>query len=213
MPATVEKLDLKRRYKHLYQPSAKQVSYVEVPELLFTMLDGRLEPGELPGETSSFMEAMGAMYAVGYTLKFMSKLDPDHPVDFTVMAVEGLWSTESGEFGWDVHDPWLYTLLMLQPDHITHDAFEEAVAQAAAKQDNPALRRMRLERWEEGPSLQIMHVGPYATEAETMARLDAFADERGLVMHGRHHEIYLGDPRRAKPENLKTVLRHPVRPG
>jgi hypothetical protein len=85
------------------------------------------------------------------------------------------------------------------------------VARVRAKRPNPALDRIRLERWREGPSIQIMHIGPYAEEPRTLELLDAYASDHGLEMHGRHHEIYLGDPRTAKPENLRTILRHPVR--
>jgi hypothetical protein len=143
----------------------------------------------------------------------MSKLRERDPIDFTVMAVEGLWSTESGDFEFGVVEPWPYTLLMLQPDHVTDDMFREAVATADAKRPNPALGRMRLERWREGLSIQIMHIGSYADEPRTVDMMDDFAVENGYRLHGRHHEIYLGDPRRAKPENLKTILRHPVAIG
>ncbi len=214
MPATktpVQKLDLKKEYKHLYLPSAKQVSLVDVPEFQFTMIDGQIEPGVPPAQSKGFVDAMTAMYGVAYTLKFMSKLDPDSPLDFTVMAIEGLWSTESGGFGFEADQPWLFSLLMMQPDHITDTMFEAAVAQAAQRRPNPGFERIRMERWCEGPSIQVMHIGPYADEPATVARLDAYAEEHGLAKHGRHHEIYLGDPRRAKPESLRTVLRHPVR--
>ena len=207
----VEKLDLKKRYRHLYRPSAHEVSYVDVPELQFTMIDGRIDAGVSPGDSAEFRDTMGAMYGVGYALKFMSKLDDTNPIDFTVMAVEGLWATGSGEFSFETEEPWDYTLLMLQPDHITQAMFEEAVDQTNAKKPNPALERMRMGRWCEGPSIQLMHIGPYADEPASIARMDEYAEAHELELHGRHHEIYLGDPTRAKPENLKTVLRHPVR--
>lgn len=207
----VAKLDLRKQYKDLYSPSAKAVSVIDVPELLYLMVDGRIEVGVGPSDSESFRESMEAMYSVGYGLKFMSKLREENPVDFTVMAVEGLWSTESGEFQFgDDTDPWLYTLLMLQPEHITSEMFQEAVEKAAEKRLNPALERLRLERWEEGLSIQIMHIGPYAEEPRTISMMDEFVEEHGYRMTGRHHEIYLGDPRRAKPEKLKTILRHPV---
>ena len=207
-----EKLNLKKQYKYLYAPPAKAVEIVDVPELLFTMVDGRIEAGVGPGDSPEFMQTMEAMYGVGYGLKFMSKLQEEEPLDFTVMAVEGLWGVESGEFEFGAKEPWLYTLLMLQPDHIDEEMFEVAVAEASAKRPNPALERMRLERWREGLSIQIMHVGPYAEEPRSIDMMDAFAVEHGYRLHGRHHEIYLGDPRRAKPENLKTILRHPIIP-
>ena len=206
----VPKLDLRQRYKDLYSPSAKEVTVVDVPELQFITLDEVIEAGVGPGDSQPFQEAMGAVYGVSYGLKFMSKLRDKDPIDFTVMALEGLWSAESGEFEFGKIEPWLYTLLMMQPDHISQDMFYEAVAEAAAKRPNPALDRLRLERWREGPAIQIMHIGPYSEEPRTIEMMDAFADEHGHRLHGRHHEIYLGDPRRAKPENLKTILRHPV---
>jgi hypothetical protein len=204
-------LDLRRRYKELYRPTAKKVTLVDVPEFLFIAVDGTVDAGVRPGESESFRAAMGALFGVGYQLKFLSKLRSDTPIDFTVMPIEGLWSTESGSrFDFDWREPSRYTLLMMQPDHITPAMFEEAVAKVRAKRADPTLERTRLERWREGASVQIMHLGPYADEPATLAKLDSFADEHGYAFHGRHHEIYIGDPTRSKPENLRTVLRHPV---
>lgn len=208
----VPKLDLRKQYKEFYLPSAKEVVLVDVPEFLFIAVDGTIEAGVRPGDSDAFLQVMGAMYGVGYGLKFMSKLMPEDPIDFGVMAVEGLWSTESGtRFDFDWREPSLYTLLMMQPDHITEAMFEQTVTDARAKRSNPALERIRLERWREGPSVQIMHIGPYADEPATLEKMEAFAEQNGLEYHGRHHEIYIGDPTRSKPENLRTVLRHPVR--
>jgi hypothetical protein len=212
-PSEVPKLDLRTQYKDLYLPSAKKVIVVDVPEFLFVALDGVVEAGVRPGDSDSFRDALTAMYGVGFGLKFLSKLRPDDPIDFTVMAVEGLWATESGarfDFNWRERS--LYTLLMMQPDHITSAMFEQAVADAREKRSSPALERLRLERWREGLSIQIMHIGPYADEPATLDKMDAFVEENGYELHGRHHEIYIGDPNRSKPENLKTVLRHAVRP-
>ncbi len=210
---TIPKLDLRKQYREFYLPSAKSVALVDVPEFLFVALDGVVEAGVRPGDSESFRDSLTAMYGVGYGLKFMSKLRPDDPIDFTVMAVEGLWATESGaKFDFDWRERSLYTLLMMQPDHITPAMFEQAVADTRAKRPGAALDRIRLERWQEGLSIQIMHIGPYADEPATLDKMDAFAEENGYEFHGRHHEIYIGDPNRTKPENLKTVLRHAVRP-
>ena len=100
--------------------------------------------------------------------------------------------------------------MILQPDHITRAMFARAVEQLAEKRDSPAVHKLRLERFKEGACLQVMHVGPYADEPRTIERMQAFAEENGLVYRGKHHEIYLGDPRRAKPEKLRTILRQPV---
>jgi hypothetical protein len=206
----IEKLDLRQRYKDLYSPSARSVQLIDVPEFLILAVDGRVETGVNPGESAGFAEAFRAIYGVAYGLKFMSKLNTVAPIDYKIMALEGLWSSESGEFSFGKPEPWLYTMLMVQPDHITPLMFDEAVAQAGRKHPNPVLEQLRLERWREGPSIQIMHIGPYSEEPRTIELMNAYAMENGLKLHGRHHEIYLGDPRMAKPENLKTILRHPV---
>ena len=91
-------LDLRKQWKHLYAPSAKKVELVDVPELKFVMIDGRIEPGEAPGTSPGFEEAMGALYSAAYTLKFMSKLRKEDPIDYPVMALEGLWWVEDGKF-------------------------------------------------------------------------------------------------------------------
>jgi hypothetical protein len=216
--ADLVKLDLKKQLKHLYLPSAKEVVMVEVPEMQFAMIDGQIEPGVLPGDSPGFAAAIGALFGVSYTLKFVSKKRPVDPIDYTVMALEGLWTTPGGGADYASSDSWQWTLMMMQPDHITGEMFAEAVAQLGKKHakewgGSAALDRVRLERFAEGLCIQIMHIGPYLDEPRTLERMGVFAQTHGYVMRGRHHEIYLGDPRAAKPENLKTVLRHAVGPA
>jgi hypothetical protein len=203
-------LDLRKQWKHLYAPSAKKIELVDVPEFKFVMIDGRIEPGEAPDTSSGFGEAMAALYGAAYTLKFMSKLRKEAPIDYPVMALEGLWWVEDGQFDITIKDNWVYTLMIMQPDHITPAMFAEAVAQAAKKRPNPAFARLRLESFCEGLCVQTMHIGPYAAEPATIERMNQWAAENGYRLAGKHHEIYLGDPRRADPEKLKTVLRHGV---
>jgi hypothetical protein len=206
----MEKLDLRKQYKYLYNPSAKKVEVVDVPPLQFAMIDGIIPAGQGVGDSPDFQEAVGALYSISYTLKFMFKKREYDPIDYPVMALEGLWGTESGMFDPARRETWLYTAMIMQPDIITPEAFAEGIAQARKRKPDPGLDRLRLATFHEGPSIQVMHVGPYATEPETIACMDAFAVEHGYTLHGRHHEIYMGDPRRAAPERLKTVLRHPV---
>jgi hypothetical protein len=208
-------LDLRQQWKYLYAPSAKKVELVDVPELQFVMIDGRIEPGQAPATSPGFEEAVGALYGTTYTLKFMSKLRPQDPIDYPVMALEGLWWVEGEEFdistAWQAFtDRWVYTLMIMQPDHITPAMFAEAVTQAAQKRPNPALARLRLASFREGRCVQTMHIGPYATEPATIERMNRWAAENGYRLTGKHHEIYLGDPRRADPAKLKTALRHGV---
>jgi hypothetical protein len=208
--AHMEKLDLRKKYRQLYQPSAKKVEVVDVPPFRFTMIDGEIEPGSSPSTSPAFQDALQTLYGISFTLKFMSKLNKENPIDYAVMALEGLWWVEGGEF--DILHPegWRWTAMMVQPDHITPAMYQEAHTQLLKKKPSPAVERLRFETFHEGLSLQIMHVGPYAQETATIARMDAFARENGYTVHGKHHEIYLGDPRRADPAKLKTVLRHPV---
>ena len=141
----------------------------------------------------------------------MSKLRVEDPIDYPVMALEGLWWVEEGEFRIDRKDNYVWTVMILQPDHITLEMFEDARAQVRSKRsDNPAVAQLRLERFREGLCVQTLHIGLYADEPATVATMDAFAAENGYVMAGKHHEIYLGNPLRAAPEKLKTVLRHPI---
>ncbi len=209
----MKKIDLKKELKHLYVPSAKQVEVVDVPEFQFAMLDGVIRPGEAVAESQSFQDGMTALYGISYGLKFASKLREKDPIDYTVMAVEGLWWAEGEEFTVGRKQALNFTLMMLQPDHITQEMYQDALQELKEKKPNPSLEEMRFERFHEGLSMQIMHVGPYSEEPRTVEKMEAFARENGYVLRGRHHEIYIGDPRRAKPERLRTVLRHPIEKG
>ncbi|MFO7622719.1 MAG: GyrI-like domain-containing protein [Anaerolineales bacterium] len=206
----MEKLDLRKQYKELYAPTAKAVSLVEVPPFQFAMIDGEIEPGKSPGSSPAFQEALQALYGISYTLKFMSKQRKDQPIDYTVMALEALWWVEGAEF--DITRPagWRWTAMIMQPDHITSEMASQALDQLRLKKPSPAIERLRFETFQERLCLQIMHIGPYATEPATLKKMEEFARENGFAYHGKHHEIYLGDPRRADPEKLKTILRHPV---
>ncbi len=209
-------LELKKQYKSLYQPSAKKIELVQVPNLQFAMIDGAIEKGSEPGKSPLFAEATQALYSLAYTLKFMFKKRKTNAVDYPVMALEGLWWVEDGFFDITVKDNWFYTLMILQPDIVTKDAFEEAREQVRKKKgESEALNKVRLAHFEEGLCAQTMHIGPYATEPATLERMRAFMAENGLKdavgpIGGKHHEIYMSDPRRVAPDKMKTVLRHPV---
>ncbi len=203
------KLDLKKQLKHLYLPAAKEVAMVDVPEMKFVAVDGRIEPDATPGTSPGFAEAIGALYGFAYTLKFMSKLRPVHPIDYTVMALEGLWTTPSGGADYAAFQDWSWTLMIMQPDHIGPEMFAEALRELKKKRDKPKRRgvgatrgadgagtaaggapgpqddstvldRVRLESFHEGLCLQMMHIGPYAEEPRTLERMSAFAEARGL---------------------------------
>jgi hypothetical protein len=207
----MELLDLKKIYKPLFAPSTKKVELVDVPRLNFLMIDGAIEPGRAPGTSPQFQENMQALYGAAYTLKFMIKQRKENPVDYPVMALEGLWWVEDDHFDITIKDNWFYTVMILQPDLVTADVFAEGLAKLRQKKgDQPVFTRLRLESFEEGLCMQTMHIGPYDAEPATVAKMDAFAAENGYVKCGKHHEIYMGNPLLADPSKLKTILRHPV---
>ncbi len=209
-------LDLKKEFKHLYQPSAKKIETVQVPNLQFAMVDGAIEKGQAPGTSPGFQEAIQALYGLSYTLKFTLKKRKTNAIDYPVMALEGLlWLTEGDVFDINIKDNWSYTLMIMQPDVITKELFEEAREQVRKKKgDSEMLSKARLAHFEEGLCVQVMHIGPYAAEPATIERMKEFMKENGLRdnvgPNGKHHEIYMSDPRRVSPDKMKTVLRHPV---
>lgn len=208
-------LDLKKEFKYLYQPSAKKVEIIKVPRLQFAMIDGAIEKGYEPANSPSFQEATQALYGISYTLKFMFKKRKTNAIDYPVMALEGLWWVEDGLFDISVKDNWFFRLMIMQPDVVTQELFEEGLEQVRKKRgDSAVFSQLRLENFEEGLAVQVMHIGPYSTEPTTVERMRIFAQENGyrdcVGSGGKHHEIYLGDPRKADPSKLKTVLRHPI---
>lgn len=209
----MEKLDLRKQYKQLYSPSSKQIDEVDVPAFQFAMIDGIIPATESPGTSAEFANAMQALYGISYTLKFMSKLSKENPVDYTVMALEALWWVERDDFEFGKKQEWLFNAMIMQPSHITPDLFDSALTQLIKKKPSPAVPKLRLEQFHEGRSIQVMHLGPYSAEHATIDRMKAYMAECCLVRNGHHHEIYLGDPRKSAPEKLKTILRQPVKPA
>jgi hypothetical protein len=127
------------------------------------------------------------------------------------MPLEGLWWTpDMSKFTTEDKSAWDWTLMIMQPDQVTTEVFEDAWAKAAKKKSLAAISKVRLEHLTEGLVAQVTHVGPYAAEAPAIQRLHAFIAEQGYQRRGKHHEIYLSDPRRVDPEKLKTILRQPV---
>jgi hypothetical protein len=204
------KLDLKKQFKHLYQPSAKQFSIVDVPPLNFLMIDGAGDPNT----STDFQAAMEALYAMSYTLKCGVKQDKYGPTacDYPVMALEGLWWVDDmTRFSVTAKGEWHWTVMMMQPDIVTPDMVKLARADVAKKKNPAALPKVRFEKYHEGLSAQIMYFGPFKDEGPTIARLHEFIESGGHQLRGKHHEIYMSDPRRTAPEKLKTVIRQPMK--
>jgi hypothetical protein len=199
------KVDFKKQLRHLYNPSAKNVVVVDVPDMQFLMVDGIGNPNT----SQEYQGAVEALYAMAYALKFLLK--KEQGVDYVVMPLEGLWWVpDMREFSIEHKETWLWTMMIAQPEEVTAVLFERACVQMQRKKPSPALAKLRLEPFHEGLAAQIMHLGPFAAEGSTIARLHAFIREQGYAFDGiqqKHHEIYLSDPRRAAPEKMRTVIR------
>ena len=199
-------IDLKKSLKYLYAPSAKAFSLVDVPAMNFIMIDGHGNPNT----SEEYAQSLQALYTAAYTLKF--KIKKELSVDYPVMASEGLWWTEDmRDFSVARKEDWNWTMMIMQPEIVTPQLFTLAVEEAIKKKGESSLKKLRLECYHEGLATQIMYFGAYAEEGPTIARLHQFIDESGYVRHGKHHEIYLSDPRRTAPEKLRTVIRQPMR--
>jgi hypothetical protein len=215
----METVDQRPDLRSLYSPKAGRFELVTVPELPFLSITGLIEPGGSPSDSPGFETALQALYGLAYTLRFALRKRAEEPLDAPVMPLEGLWGITGGDFELARPDNWEYRLLIAVPTVVGQADVDAAIAQLRRKRgDLPDLDRLELHRFAEGLCAQVLHVGPYATEPETLAGLAPFLAGHGLldlvgVRGGLHHEIYLGDPRRAAPDKLRTILRHPVAPA
>lgn len=201
-----DKIDFKKSLD-AYQAKRDRFRVVDVPETQYLMIDGHGDPNISP----AYADALRALYPVAYKLKFASKRDLGR--DYVVMPLEGLWWAEDLDSFAASRDKscWDWTMMIMVPGWTAQQMFDAAIEQAGAR-DRPArLSDLRLETLSEGRCVQTLHVGSFDDEAEVLARMhDEFIPDNGLRMTGKHHEIYLSDPRKVAPEKLRTILRQPV---
>jgi len=202
----MSKVDFKKTLKQFYIPPREFV-IVDVPEMQFVMVDGHGDPNT----AQEYKEAIEALYAVAYKMKFISKKTLER--DYTVPPLEGLWWAEDmATYLTREKSQWDWTMMIMTPEWISVEILAEAVKQVRQAKDPASLDQVRLERYQEGLSVQIMHIGSYDDEGPVLAQMHSdFIPDSGLIENGKHHEIYLSDPRRVVPEKMKTVLRQPVK--
>lgn len=200
------KIDLKKNMKHLYQPSAKEAVQVDVPAMNYLMIDGIGDPNT----SQTYADAVAALFTLSYTLKFMVKKSA-LAIDYGVMPLEGLWWADdmSVFLGQDKSD-WKWTMMIMQPDFITREMVNDAIADVKKKKNPASLSSVRFEAFTEGKCAQILHIGPFSEEGPTIEKLHAYIDRCTSNLTGKHHEIYLSDIRRADPQKWKTVIRQPM---
>lgn len=200
----MEKIDLKKELKHLYQPSHKAVVLVEVPEMNFLMVDGKGDPNS----SQEYAEAVEVLFQVSYALKFMVKKG-SLSIDYGVMPLEGLWWAEDmSAFTAGEKSNWLWTMMIMQPEFVTSEMVGVAIQDVKKKKNPAAISKLKFEVFAEGKAAQIMHIGPFSEEGPTVEKVHQFIDARG-ERRGKHHEIYLTDIRKADPVKWKTVIRQP----
>jgi hypothetical protein len=205
----MKKLDFKKELAHLYNPSKKKVETVKVPEMNFLMIDGKGDPNT----SKEYQDAIEALFSVSYDIKFSVKKG-SLAIDYKVMPLEGLWWVEDmSKFSIERKEDWQWTALMMQPSSkdmdICQRRVDASIKRVKEKKDLPALPKLRFEKYEEGLSAQIMHLGPFSEEGPTIEKIHEYIEENGHERRGKHHEIYLSDFRRTAPEKLKTVIRQP----
>lgn len=201
-----EKVDLKKTLD-AYQAERNEFRIVDVPTMQYLMIDGHGDPNTSP----EYAAAVAALFPVAYALKFASKRELGR--DYVVMPLEGLWWADDMDAFTTARDKsrWHWTMMVMTPDWIDSSMFEAVVERVAAKDAPARLKDVRLESLSEGLCVQTLHVGSFDDEAPLLARMHhEFIPATGLRMTGKHHEVYLSDPRRTAPERLRTILRQPV---
>jgi hypothetical protein len=199
---TLKKIDLYRQHREEYV-APREPRIVKTKPAHYLALSGRGAPA-----SEEFQKAVGALYGVAFTVKMAKKFAG---LDYKVCHLEGLWwSSRKGDFLEQPVDSWNWKLLIRVPDFISDEDLKLAVEALKKKGREGPLERVKLEAIDEGQCVQVLHVGPYDRERKTIERMVECAHAKGLACCGRHHEIYLSDPRRVPPERLRTILRHPV---
>jgi hypothetical protein len=202
------KKDLSKEMQALYFPPSKAPITVMVPRMRFLMVDGKGDPNTC----KDFQEAIMSLYSLSYTMKFMVKYGPKK-IEHVVMPLEALWWTDKGtDFFSAEKKTWNWTAMIAQPDHVDKGFVAKARKELVRKKKEvPGMDKLRLDEFEEGLSAEIMHIGPYSAERPTIELLHKYIADSGHKLRGKHHEIYMSDPRRTDQKNLRTVLRHPMK--
>ncbi len=203
------KYEWRKQEKEYYLPSQKP-ALVSVPNQKFIMIRGKGNPNTL-----EFQEKIAVLYSIAYTIRMMPKngFSPEGYFEYTVYPLEGLWDlSEVGRKSTSlIKDELIYTLMIRQPEFVTQDLFDKALANVKVKKPNPLLDEISFEPLEDGLSVQILHIGPYDDEPKSFEAMKDFISQNNLeIISLVHREIYLSDPRKVGPAKMKTVLRYRV---
>ncbi len=206
----MKKINHAKEFSYLYKQPKNKINLVDVPPLKFLVIDGIGDPNNNP----DYSEALSALYSTAYKLKFAIKKGP-LAVDYKVMPLEGLWWAEDmALFNLENKSNWLWRMMIMQPEYISEDLYKTIIASVKQKKELSKLDDVRFETYQEGLCMQIFHLGPYGEgERETINKLHTHIESEGYQRVGKHHEIYFNSPLRTAPENLKTIIRQPIKPA
>jgi len=202
----MEKIDLRKTLLDYYKATPRGFSLINLASFNYFMVDGQGDPNT----NSSYVEAIELLYGVSYTLKFMSKNELDR--DYVVPPLEGLWwADDMNTFITREKSKWNWTMMVMIPEGISKVYANSAIKAFNIRKPEIDVSKIRFDSFKEGLCVQILHIGPYDQEGQVLEELHKhFMPENKLAFNGKHHEIYLGDPRKSRPEKLKTILRQPV---
>ena len=204
-----KKLNLKKQFPELYNPT-KEPHIIEIPEMTFFMVDGTGYPVENP----LYQEAMQLLYGASFSLK-MKIIKPTTGKDYVIPPLEGLWwaddmSVFTTEY-MERKDEWKWTSMVRIPDFVSEEQIEKGLTIFQKSKNPENFDKLRYEKYAEGTVVQVLHLGPFSEEGPVIERMHEFALAQGYILHEKHHEIYISDPRRTKPEKLRTVIRQPIK--
>jgi hypothetical protein len=207
----MEKLDLTKQFKTYYTAKSSP-EIVHFDTVHYISITGKGDPS---GE--DFAQKIEALYSTIYSVKFNWKAKEK---DFVVAKLEGLWWFDESQYQGKtvVNSPtevprseWEYRLLIRLPEFVTKENIETAKQMVLKKKQLELVNQVDYFTLHEGKCIQMLHVGPFSTEPESLAKIMEFSEKNNLQKNGLHHEIYLSDFRKTAPEKLKTILREPVK--
>ncbi len=196
-------IDLSKTYRDHYS-AGSEPTIVDVPTRGYLMIDGEGDPNTAP----AYREAIEALYPIAYGIR--AHIKQTRGDAYKVMPLEGLWWAEDMASFAENRDGWKWTMMILQPPVTTAEVAGPLIASITNRKDLVAGHLVRFDSMADGLAAQVMHVGPYAAEGPTIAKLHDFIRAGGWELRGKHREIYLGDPRRTAPEKLRTIIRQPM---
>ena len=205
---TNKKLDLKKQFPEFYNPS-RDPHFIEIPEMNFFMVDGIGYPVDNP----LYQEAMQLLYGASFSLKM--KIIKPTGKDYVIPPLEGLWWADDMEVftkGYiERKNEWKWTSLIRIPDFISKEQVENGLKIFKETKNPENYSKLRYQKYLEGKVVQVLHLGPFSEEGPVIERMHEYALDQGYILHKKHHEIYISDPRRTKPEKLRTIIRQPIK--